>query len=474
MTCFGADPGPRTKEPSMTQVLTEMLRSLDPATGEMVGEVPVTPPATIPALVARAREAQAAWGDRSPAARAQALGGVGQAILDAAGDLAALVTREMGKPMAEAASEVRSCGTDLPGELAEMVEALAPEILEDARTRSTVYHDPFGVCAAIAPWNFPVAMPHSMVIPALVAGNAVVLKPSEETPLSGQAYADVLNRTLPPGLLTVIHGADAQGKALVAADVDLIAFTGSRETGKHILESASKGLKRVVLELGGKDPLIVLDDADLEKAASFAVHNSFRNAGQVCVSTERIYVDESVAERFEDLVSRFTAKLKVGPGSEAGVSVGPMINARQKEHVLGQIRSALAQGARLVAGGQDHPGPFIRPTVLSDVSPEMDIMREETFGPVACIARFRSPEEAVRLANDTPFGLGAVVFGGDTERAERVARRLTAGMVGINKSCGGAGGTPWVGARESGYGFHSSRDGHRQFAQVRVVSAPKA
>lgn len=458
----------------MTQVLTEMLASLNPATGEVVGEVPVTPPGEIPALVARARAAQAAWGERTLAGRAETLNGVGQALLDAAGDLAALVTREMGKPLAEAESEVRSCGTDLPGELREMAEALAPETVEDARTRSTLYRDPFGVCAAIAPWNFPVAMPHSMVVPALMAGNAVILKPSEETPLSGQAYADILNRALPPGVLTVIHGADAQGKALVAADVDLIAFTGSREAGKNILESASRGLKRVVLELGGKDPLIVLEDADLEKAAAFAVRNSFRNAGQVCVSTERIYVAESVAGTFEDLMSRLTAELKVGPGTEAGVSVGPMINARQKDHVLRQIRSALDQGARLVAGEQDHPGPYIRPTVLSDVSPDMDIMREETFGPVACIARFQDPDDAVRLANDTPFGLGAVVFGGTSETTERVARRLSAGMVGINKSCGGAGGTPWVGARESGYGFHSSREGHRQFAQVRVVSAPRA
>jgi succinate-semialdehyde dehydrogenase/glutarate-semialdehyde dehydrogenase len=457
----------------MTPILTEMLRSLNPATGEVVGEVPVTPTDGIPALVERARAAQAPWGERSPAERAEALRGAGPALLDAADTLAALVTREMGKPLAEAASEVRSCGADLPGELAEMVEALAPERIEDARTRSTVYRDPLGVCAAIAPWNFPVAMPHSMVIPALMAGNAVILKPSEETPLVGQAYADILDRFLPPGVLSVVHGADDQGKALVAADVDLIAFTGSREAGKHILETASRGLKRVVLELGGKDPLIVLDDADLEAAARFATRNSFRNAGQVCVSTERIYVAEAVADRFETLMARFTAELKVGPGTEEGVAVGPMINPRQKEHVLRQIDDALARGARRVAGGTDHPGPFVRPTILSDVTPAMSIMRDETFGPVACIARFRTPEDAIRLANDTPYGLGAVVFGTDTERTSRVARRLTAGMVGINKSCGGAGGTPWVGARESGYGFHSSRDGHRQFAQVRVVSEPR-
>jgi succinate-semialdehyde dehydrogenase/glutarate-semialdehyde dehydrogenase len=270
----------------------------------------------------------------------------------------------------------------------------------------------------------------------------------------------------------VIHGADAVGKALVDSDVDLIAFTGSRETGKKILAAAAGGLKRVVLELGGKDPMIVLEDADLEAAARFAVHNSFRNAGQVCVSTERIYVDRSVAAAFEELMAKFTAEIKVGDGTEEGVSVGPMINDRQRDHVLRQIDAAVSGGARVVAGGTGHRGPFLMPTVLSDTTDRMEIMREETFGPVTCIAGFDTPEEAVRMANDTPFGLGAVVFGRDETRAAAVARRLEAGMIGINKSCGGAAGSPWVGAKQSGYGFHSSRDGHRQFAQTRVVSLP--
>jgi acyl-CoA reductase-like NAD-dependent aldehyde dehydrogenase len=272
----------------------------------------------------------------------------------------------------------------------------------------------------------------------------------------------------------VVHGADEQGKALVSANVDLIAFTGSRETGKKILGSASQGLKRVILELGGKDPMIVLDDADLEKAAKFAVNNSFRNAGQVCVSTERIYVADGVADRFEDLMGRMTAEIKVGEGTEKGVTVGPMINSTQRDHVIEQIDAALEQGARLVEGSREHPEHFVIPTVLSDLKPDMSIMCDETFGPVACINRFKSIDEAVQLANDTPFGLGAVVFGQNEERAIEVARRLDAGMIGVNKSCGGASGAPWVGAKESGYGFHSSKDGHRQFTQARVVSTPRS
>jgi acyl-CoA reductase-like NAD-dependent aldehyde dehydrogenase len=296
----------------------------------------------------------------------------------------------------------------------------------------------------------------------------VVFKPSEETPLCGQAYADVLNEVLPPHVLLVVHGADEVGKALVRSDVDMVAFTGSREVGKHIMREASATLKRLVLELGGKDPMIVLEDADLEKAAKFAAHNSFRNAGQVCVSTERIFVLDSVADSFEKALASVAAAMTVGPGSD-GADVGPMVNARQRDHVLAQVDAAVAAGARVVAGGS-HRDNFVTPTVLTDVGDDMEIAREETFGPVACVTRVASVDEAVARANDTEFGLGAVVFGRDEERAAAVARRLTAGMIGINRSVGGVAGTPWVGARQSGFGFHKSRDGHRQFTQTRVVT----
>ena len=458
----------------MTQAVTTLLRSLDPATGDVVGEVPVTPVSEIPARVRRSRSAQPAWAALGIEGRVRALAEAGSELAARSEELGRLITREMGKPLAEATGEVRSVGSGWAEGLEEIALALQPDVLEDARTRSVVYHDPFGVCAAITPWNFPVAMPHELVLPALVAGNTVLLKPSEETPLSGEAYADALRRRLPEDVLQVVHGADAQGKALVEADVDLIAFTGSRETGKKILAAAAPGLKRVILELGGKDPMIVLDDADLEKAASFAVHNAFRNAGQVCVSTERIYVHERVAAAFESLVKTLTEKLVVGEGTREGVRVGPMVSAEARDRVLQVIEEARAKGARVVAGGTGHHGNFVMPTVLADVAPSMRIAEEETFGPVACLTRFGSDAEAVTLANGTPYGLGAVVFGRDETRALGVARRLDAGMIGVNKSCGGAGGTPWVGAKQSGYGYHSSRDGHRQFAQTRVVSAPRA
>jgi succinate-semialdehyde dehydrogenase/glutarate-semialdehyde dehydrogenase len=447
----------------------ETLRSFDPATGEVVGEVPVTPPGQVQAAVDRARAAQPAWAALGLDGRARILARAA-AILEERSDAhAELITREMGKPLKESRIEAMSLGSGLGREVEEMVEALRPDIIEEGGLRSTVHHDPLGVVGAITPWNFPVSMPHWMVLPSLAAGNAVVLKPSEETPLCGQAYADALNEVLPEGVLSVVHGADAQGKALVASDVDMIAFTGSREVGKHIMREASGTLKRVVLELGGKDPMIVLEDADIRKAAKFAAFNSFRNCGQVCVSTERIFVLDSVADDFESALTEIANAMTVGSGLEES-DVGPMVNARQRDHVLAQIDAAVASGARVLTGGEGHHDNFVTPTVLSDVTEEMEIGTVETFGPVACVTRVASVDEAVERANDTRFGLGAVVFGEDPERTESVARRLTAGMIGVNRAAGGLPGTPWVGARESGFGFHKSKDGHRQFTQTRVLT----
>ena len=450
--------------------MSTTLESTNPATGEVVGRVPVTPVSDIARLVARARAAQPAWNQLGMAGRAQLLLDAARGMAERADQLGRLLTAEMGKPLAEAVGEVKHCAAETAETLREVEDAILPEVREDPRVRSTVYHDPFGVCAAIAPWNFPFAMPHSLVLPALATGNTVVLKPSEHTPLIGQAYADELNKVLPADVLLVVHGDETQGTALVAADVDLIAFTGSRAAGKHIMAAAAHRLKRVILELGGKDPLIVLDDADLERAARFAARSSFRNAGQVCVATERIYVAAGVADRFVDLLVNEAESYTVGSGLDPASRVGPMVSAAQRDHVLRQIDSAVSMGAVVAAGGAGHQGNFIRPTVLTGVTPDMPIAREETFGPVACVTVVDSDDAAVELANDSPYGLGAVVFGGDTDRTERVARRLTAGMIGINQSVGAASGSPWVGARESGYGFHSSRDGHRQFTQTRVVS----
>ena len=452
---------------------TPLLSSIDPATGEVVGSVPVTAVESSARLVFQAREAQRGWGALTHAQRADILRPAAARLKAEARRLGELASREMGKPLPEAVGEANYCADGFAAELDGIVAALADVVREDARVTSILRHAPLGVCAAITPWNFPILMPHQSVLPALVAGNAVLLKPSEETTLVALEYARILNEFLPAGVLTPVFGDGVQGRALVLADVNLIVFTGSRETGKRILGDAGPGLKRVILELGGKDPLVVLDDADLDAAAAFAVRNSFRNAGQVCVSTERIYVDARIQQEFLRKMVERTGALRQGDPRGEGVNLGPMVNARQKAKVVAQIDQAIAAGATVLAGGEPREGNFVAPTILADVDHAMEIMREETFGPVACVQAFSTVDEAVRLANDTPFGLGAAVFGRDVARAGEVAERIHAGMVGINQGCGGADGCPWVGVKESGYGFHSGPEGHRQFAQVRVISRLK-
>ncbi|MEQ9617015.1 MAG: aldehyde dehydrogenase family protein [Phycisphaerales bacterium] len=447
--------------------------SINPLNGEVVGEVPITPAGEVGAVVERARAAGKAWAAMTARERAETLKPAAARFAEEQGRLAELMTREMGKITREAISEASYIADSIPGSVDEMAAALEPTVLENETCVTTLYRDALGVAACITPWNFPLAMPHSQVLPALMAGNAVVLKPSEETPLCAQAYADILNEFLPEGVLQVVHGADEQGKALTASDVNLIVFTGSREVGKLIHNAASERLIRVILELGGKDPLVVLDGADVEAAAEYATMNTYRNCGQACISTERIYLQDGVADDFMKAFVKKVEALRIGDGLDEASDVGPMINAHQREHVIGQIDSAVKSGATIAVGGGDHPDAFVNPTVVDNVTHAMDIAREETFGPVATVTRVASVDEAVELANDTPFGLGAVVFGPE-KTAYDVARRIDAGMIGVNQSIRGVGGTPWVGAKESGLGFHGSAEGHRQFAQVRVVSRPKA
>jgi acyl-CoA reductase-like NAD-dependent aldehyde dehydrogenase len=440
--------------------MTQTIQSLNPANGELVGEVTVTAIADIEAIVAKGRKAANQWRGVSLEERANLLKQAGEILQQQSPELGKLLSDEMGKPLKSGISEVKFCGRGMSSKVANIAAALEQETTTKGPHETVVFYDPLGVCAAISPWNYPMSMPQSMVVPALMAGNAVVLKPSEETPLIAQAYVDVLNQFLPADLLQIVHGADEQGKALVKADVDLIAFTGSRAAGINILNAASDTLKRVMLELGGKDPLIVLDDADIEQAAAMAVSNSFENAGQMCVSTERIYVAESIAQPFEKRMTELSKE----------VVTGPMINERQRSHVIKQIDDALSNGAQLLCGGTDHPAYYVKPTVLTNVSDDMDIMQAETFGPVACISYFTDIDDAIQRANNSVYALGAAVFGADEARAYGVARQLTAGMIGVNKHCFAGGDSPWVGAKQSGYGFHGSAAGHRQFAQVRVIS----
>lgn len=439
------------------------LVSLNPTSGELLAELETTTNAEIDQIVARSHKALPAWRELTVKQRAEYILKGYENILANRKEVEQLIHDEMGKTPAEAEREVSYYCGNIGNLVEEVNEALISTTHNDGTTETTTFYDALGVCASITPWNFPLGMPHTLMMPSLLAGNTVIFKPSEEVPLIGLKYAELLNTHLPKDVFQVVIGTGEQGKYLVESDVQLITFTGSQATGKHILNSASKDLKRVLLELGGKDPLLVLEDADIEAAAKFGANNSFRNAGQVCVSTEKIFVHESHYDKFLELFIEEVQK----------VCVGSMINKRQKDHVVKQVQEAVEKGAKIVFGevNVDDTNLFT-PVVLTDLTSEMNIMIDETFGPVACIAKVGSTEEALQKANKGNYALGAAIFSQDIESAKKLAHRMKSGMVGINRGPGGAKGSAWVGAGQSGYGFHGSKEGHRQFTQLRIVSAP--
>jgi acyl-CoA reductase-like NAD-dependent aldehyde dehydrogenase len=440
------------------------LVSYNPATGESIGEVDVSPIETIDDVVKQAKVASVKWIKLGVDGRVQALQNAYSKLEPHMNELATLLAREMGKDIQRAGGEVNGTVYGGPYIAKEAGEAFKTM---DAGGGTRIEYRPFGVAAVISPWNYPLAMANNLIVPALVAGNPVVFKPSEETPLIAQKFVELLNKNLPQDVLQIVHGDGEQGKAIVESDVDIIAFTGSQVVGKEIMLRASGDLKRLVMELGGNDPMIVLEDANIVSAARFAVASSFENAGQMCTSTERIYVDEKIAEEFENRVLEIASMYKVGPWDMQGVNIGPIINSAQHDKIVEHILDAEEKGARVLLGGSEQSERFINPTVIADMSDDMLMEKEETFGPVVAISRFTSVEEAINRANNSTYGLGAVVYG--SKDAEVVADQMEAGMVGINQGVGG-GNAPWVGAKQSGFGFHGTTEGHRQFAQVRVVS----
>ena len=452
------------------------LKVVNPANNQIIKEIDTTDPQKVSDIVKKSEVAQKKWAKTSLEKREEMFLNIQKKLEEKEEELADLLTEEMGKPLGEARLEVRAVAKGMGKLVQEMRQALTEQIKTSGGVKSKVQYMPLGVAAVISPWNFPLAMPNSMVLPSLMAGNAVVLKPSEETPLIAQKYADILNEVLPQGVLQVIHGKGDVGAALVQAEVQLIVFTGSVATGKHILGEAAKDLKKVILELGGKDPLLVLDGADLNQATDMMVFNSLRNAGQVCVSTEKSLVLKKDKQKVEEMVVKKVEAFKVGDGINE-VDMGPMIHRGQKDLVISQVEEAVSQGAKVLVGkleeDKKRDDNFLSPIVLTNVVDTMRIFKEETFGPVVCITTLENEKEMVKKANQGEFGLGAIVMGPE-KRAAEVANQIYAGMVGINKRCNGCFGTPWVGAKNSGYGYHKSIEGHRQFAQVRVVSVEES
>ncbi|HYI44866.1 MAG TPA: aldehyde dehydrogenase family protein [Actinomycetota bacterium] len=451
------------------------LKSFNPRTGEVMAEIPTTSPAEVKEVVERGRKVQPEWAAIAPEGRAHIMREVRYRIYDLMDKIVDTVSAECGKPSAEAlAHDVMPPVILLTG-----YEQIAPRVLKSKKVGilsppilpkllgGAVSHidlKPFGVVGAITPWNYPITNCFLAFAPALFAGNTVVIKPSEVTPACGELIREILE-PLPPGVAQVIQGGGEVGAALVDAPVDKISFIGSPPTGRKICEAASKHLTPVVMELGGKDAAIVLDDADLDIASSGIVWGSFFNAGQTCCSIERVYVADSIADEFKD---RMLTKLQK---VEQGEQVGSLTFKNQLGIVESQVKDALGKGAKLLAGGPDaglkneKGSLWYAPTVLESVNDEMDVMKNETFGPVVTITRVQDEAEAIRRANEEAVNLTASIWTNDSKRALKVAHELKAGNVSINQhgenpaSVWGA----WGGFGESGFGRLNGEYGLREF-----------
>ncbi len=467
-----------TKE---VQTTPSRITSINPATGEVLREFECAGEAEVQAAVARAQGAQPAWAQLGLRRRIEILRDFQRRLHEKKSEIADAITREAGKPVAEALVTEVLVVLDAARFLIDNAWSLLRDEpvphgnLATKLKRGCLVREPYGVIGIISPWNYPFSIPATETLAALVAGNAVVLKPSELTPLVALELAMLLYAAgVPEDVFPVMIGDGVAGAALLHSPIDKLVFTGSVATGKRIAALAAERLLPVVLELGGKDPMLVLDDADVDVASSAAVWGAFVNAGQACLSVERCYVHRSLYESFLAACAEKTKNLRIGHGEDRETDVGPMINERQLRLVEAQVEDAKARGARILAGGARFPEVgknFYRPTVLADVTHDMLVMREETFGPILPIMPFDSDEEAVRLANDSEYGLAASVWTLDSKRGELLARRIHSGTVMVNDviSCFGISEAPHGGVKASGLGRTHGRFGLEEMVRLKYL-----
>ena len=467
------------------EIATRKVASTNPATGELLRELDCASNAEVHAAVAQAHAAQPAWAARSIEDRLGILRKFQQLLHENKTEVATLITQEAGKPYVEALLTEVLVVLDAARFLIDNAFAFLREqpvphgsVAMKAK-KGRILREPYGVIAIISPWNYPLSIPAVDALAAVITGNAVVLKPSEFTSLIALKLASLLHRAgVPKEVFQVVVGDGATGAALLNSEVDKLIFTGSVPTGKRIAQTAAARLLPVVLELGGKDPMLVLDDADLDVASSAAVWGAFVNAGQACLSVERCYVHQSLYEKFLNACVAKAQKLRVGNGMDPQTDIGPMIHERQLRIVESQVEEARAQGARVLAGGMrlSELGPhFYAPTVLADVTHEMRIMREETFGPVLPVAPFSADREAIRLANDSEFGLAASIWTRDRKRGEAIARQIAAGTVMVNDviSCFGISEAPHGGFKASGIGRAHGQFGLEEMVRVKYLDTDR-
>ncbi|MBX4959743.1 NAD-dependent succinate-semialdehyde dehydrogenase [Rhizobium sp. NLR4a] len=447
----------------------------NPATGEIVGTVPSLEAADIEQAVVAAEMAFRSWSALSAKERAAVLLRWFYLIIENADDLAALITAEQGKPLSEAKGEMLYAASFIEW-FAEEAKRVYGDIIPPPTTdkRILVFKQPIGVCAAITPWNFPAAMITRKAAPALAAGCTMVVKPAEQTPLTALALGVLAEQAgIPAGVLQIVTGKAREiGKVLTESDiVKKLSFTGSTEVGRILMAQSAPTIKKLSMELGGNAPFIVFDDADLDAAVDGAVTSKYRNAGQTCVCTNRIYVQSGVYDVFAEKLAAKVSALKVGEGTQVDVTIGPLIDAGAIARIENHISDAIAKGAKVVAGGKRHSlgGTFFEPTVLTGATQAMKIAREETFGPVAPLFRFETEEEALAMANDTEFGLAAYFYTENIRRTWRVAEALEYGMVGHNTGQISNEVAPFGGVKQSGLGREGSRYGIDDYLEIKYL-----
>jgi succinate-semialdehyde dehydrogenase / glutarate-semialdehyde dehydrogenase len=453
-----------------------VLTTVNPATGAELASYPVMTDAEIDAALDNAAAAQMLWAGEDFKVRGEVLRAAAALLRERDTELALLVTREMGKPLAESTAEVHKCAIGLEYYADNAATYLADEVYETSADRSWVSYEPVGVVLAVMPWNFPLWQVFRFAAPALMAGNAALLKHSPNTTGSALACQQILaDAGLPAGLFTALLVAEPEVPATterLIADprVGAVTITGSERAGSAVGSIAGREIKKSVLELGGSDPFIVLADADLPRVATLAVRGRFLNAGQSCISPKRFIVEQSVVEEFTRLVTAETQRLTVGDPEADSTHVGPMARRDLRDRVAAQVEAALAAGARLLCGGSalDGDGFFYAPTVLGEVTAGMSVYDQEVFGPVAAIITVADADEAVRVANDTPFGLGASVWSADLDAAVAVGRRITSGACFINAVVASDARMPFGGTKRSGYGRELAAPGIREFVNVRT------
>ncbi len=450
---------------------TESIAVVDPTTTRPMGSVPAGTAADVDAAVAAAAAAFPVWSEVPAADRASHLSAIADGLERRSTELAELIALEVGMPEDQCAED------QIPVEDFRIAAELATTYpFEDEVAGGRVLQEPVGVVAAITPWNYPLSQIAAKVAPALAAGCTVVVKPSEVAPLNAFVLAEIADEAgLPPGVLNLISGdGPTVGEPLVAhPDVDMVSFTGSSRAGRRIGALAMERVARVTLELGGKSPLVILDDADLDEAVAYGVHDCFANSGQTCNALTRMLVPRAVADRAATIAAEIADGMVVGDPLEAGTQLGPLVSEAQRERVRAYIRRGVAEGATLRAGGDDAParsgdGYFVSPTVFADVTNDMVIAREEIFGPVLVIIAYDDEAQAVEIANDTDYGLWAGVWSGSRERAERVGRRIRAGGVALN-GAEATGWAPFGGYKQSGLGREMGSFGLAEYLEVKAL-----